>query len=122
MGEEMTVEVFLQWLSTSLMKFRTFPTLGRRSEFLAKYDSNYQSITIINSQNNSFKFSKEQIIAIFERWSEASPSNKYRTIYYERQVWDDVPSRYRPRDAPAIPAIIRDWEDEGGVPKVLQED
>lgn len=109
MNKQMTFETFLQWLSTSLMEFRTFPTLGRRSEFLAKYNSNDESITIINRQENSFKFSKEQIIAIFETWREASSSDKYMTTYYERQVWDDIPSRYRPRDAPAIPAIIRDW-------------
>lgn len=103
------LETFLQWLATHLTEFRSFPTLGRRSEFFAKYDSNDGSITIINSLNNSSKFSSEQITAIFERWKRASPTNKYKTTYYERRIWNDIASRYRPRDAPAIPAIIRQW-------------
>jgi hypothetical protein len=108
----MTIENFMEWLSINLMELKKFPTLGGRSEFHAKYNKNDVSITMINSMNNSYEFSKEQIAAIFERWEKASPSNKYKTIYYERQMWDSVPSKYRPRDAPAIPAIIRYWVEE----------
>lgn len=107
-----TIENFIEWLSINLIELKMFSTLGGRSDFHAKYNKNAGSITMINSKENSYEFSKEQIIATFERWNTASPSNKYKTTYYERQIWNNILSKYRHFHAPAIPAIIRDWVEE----------
>jgi hypothetical protein len=120
----MDFEEFIKWLSVNLIEFKSFKTLGDRKCFYAKYDQQNGSITIRNSrfqlraQKNpkfeGYQLKHNAIKKIFERFNNASESEKYMPMYYElppskekykkgeynREYWPKAPDKI------ATPATI----------------
>jgi len=116
----MVFEDFKQWLSEHLADFRNFSTLGGRSHFDAKYNKQDESITVRNSQQNSFTLKRNAIEKIFARCKKAPASKRYMTSYYSlppskdkylekeyaTEYWEDPPDKVA---TPYIPAVIKHW-------------
>ncbi len=116
----MTIENFIGWLSIDLIEFKKFRTLGGRSEFRAKYDTNNGSISITNSKQRSYTLKNDAIVEIFERCKNAPLSQRYMSSYYllppnkekylkgeyTTEYWVDPPDKVA---TPAIPAVIKYW-------------
>jgi len=121
---------FIKWLSVNLTEFKSFKTLGGNKCFYAKYDQNNESVIIRNSrfplgkQKNpefvGYQLGRNAISKIFERFHNASESEKYLSRYYQLplskekymkgeynvEYWPEAPDKIA---TPAIPAIIRHW-------------
>lgn len=108
-ADDILFQNFKKWLLVYLIESKKFSSLGSRTSFDAKYNEREGSLTIVNSHQNVIKFKDFQIESIFKKWKGATPSDKYKSSYYQRQNWNDVPNKYRPFNAPAIPAIIKYW-------------
>ena len=118
----MTFEDFISWMEREMRNWTTFRTLGeikrqfenrppRGKNFVAKYDPRQEVMlqTIYDPETvkpNRLKVG--QVRAIFERFIEASPSDKMTSSHYQIQVWRGAPDKIA---TPAIAAVIWYWYD-----------
>lgn len=118
----MTFEDFISWMEREMLGWTTFRTLGeikrqfenrplRGKSFAARYDPRQEVMfqTIYDPETvkpNRLKIG--QVRAIFERFIEASPSDKMTSSHYQIQVWRGAPDKIA---TPAIAAVIWHWYD-----------
>lgn len=118
----MTFEDFISWAKREMLDWTTFRTLGEIKKqfegrpllgksFVAKYDPQQEVMfqTIYDPETvkpNRLKI--EQVRAIFDRFIEASPSDKMTSSHYQIQVWRGAPDKIA---TPAIAAVIWHWYD-----------
>ena len=106
----MTLEEFIQWAQTNMADWISFPTLGYRSHFEAKYYDEQRVLLIRNSRKRELKIKYNQLQEIFGRFYTAPPNKKYISYYYQIQSWR-APDKIA---TPAVPAIFRRWLGEEG--------
>jgi hypothetical protein len=102
-------EKFIKWAMGMSIDWVEFPTLGRRSQFLAQYNLQKNSIKIKNSKNKECEIKKTDLWRIFERYFNAPLEKRHRASYYTDPKWPDTPNRIF---APYIPAVIRHWTEK----------
>ncbi len=105
--EEINFDDFVNWVSENLIEPKTFGTLAQKIPFRALYNKREKSITIVNSKEKSYTLKYIDIRIIFERWKTLPQSARYLTKSYGLSHWGACPHR----DAPAIAAIIRYWDE-----------
>jgi hypothetical protein len=121
MEREMTFEDFVSWAQREMQNWREFETLGevkrkregkalRGNKVVAKYD--YQKGAMLwklpsydKEDRKPIKIKTDQLRAIFDRFMEASPSNKITSSYFQIQEWK-APDKIA---TPGIAAIIWYW-------------
>lgn len=120
----MEFKFFMEWVTINLHDHQQFTTLGGRSHFFAKYDSQLETM-FIKTRNyqgpspDGYKLRKDQVETIFDRCMEAPPDLRYRTSYYLlppsvkeydrgkfQNYWRNPPDKIA---TPGIPAIIKYW-------------
>lgn len=118
----MTFKDFISWAEREMRDWLSFMTLGeikrqfegkppRGKNFVAKYDPQQQVMFQIIYDPETVKPNRlkiGQIRAIFDRFIEASPSDKMTSSHYQIQVWRGAPDKIA---TPAIADVIWHWYD-----------
>lgn len=118
---EMTFEDFVSWAQREMQNWREFETLGevkrkregkalKKKKVVAKYDSQQRAmlwklLSYDKKGKKPIKIKTDQLRAVFDRFMEASPSNKITSSYYQIQTWK-APDKIA---TPGIAAIIWYW-------------
>jgi len=123
---------FVSWAEHEMGDWKPFWTLGeikRHFEkkplkdkfFFAKYDPLSRVIFQTIYDPGTVKPNKlriDQVKMIFDRFVEASPSDKMTSSHYQIHKWEEAPDKIA---TPAVAAIIWHWHDRtgGGINKQL---
>jgi hypothetical protein len=102
----MSFEEFIKWAEGAIIDWQELPTLGRRSRFQTKYDSQRGSMIVINSRGKEYVLSRGALSKIFERYITAPGEQIHRANYYTDPIWPETPHRIA---AAYISALLRYW-------------
>jgi len=107
----MNFEEFQGWLSNkfNLNNELRFQTLGGRSYFKVRYDSQSQVMNIRRSTGKQGQLGDDKICRVFERYQSGSLSEKNMTSFYTDTYWKGTPDRVL---APYVAAMIKVWIEE----------
>ena len=107
----MNFEELQAWLSErfNLHNELRFQTLGGRSYFHVRYDSQSRIMTIRLSTGYKGQLREDKIRRVFERYQTGSQSERNMTSFYCDPWWPETPSRIL---APYVAAVIKAWIEE----------
>ncbi|WP_041280637.1 hypothetical protein [Desulfosudis oleivorans] len=108
----MNFEEFQAWLINNFNQNteRRFDTLGGRSCFYVRYNSNSKVVSIKRSTGNQGQLNDDQIRKVFERYNTGSQSERDMTSFYTDTYWENTPDRIL---APYVAAVIKTWGEKG---------